>query len=148
MHLLPSTSKYYKRTYRHFFRRRMNQMDRPMIIINFQGVLGDFFKDSGLSAKQDSIMSKQYVASMNPPSNMPMAAMNQEFCQPHMWVRIGTIDGLKYLAKHFQIIVFSRETCNEDMGQISQLNMIQQYLHQNDITIDAIYSSSSQQIGP
>ena len=33
-------------------------MDRPMIVINFQGVLGDFFKDSGLSMKQDNIMSK------------------------------------------------------------------------------------------
>jgi hypothetical protein len=94
----------------------MNQMDRPMIIINFQGVLGDFFKDSGLSMKQDNIMSKQYVASMNPPGNTPMGIYNQEFCQTHMWVRIGTIDGLKYLAKHFQIIIFSRETSYEDLG--------------------------------
>lgn len=58
MHLLPSTAKFYKRTLRHYFRRRMNQMDRPLIVINFQGVLGDFFKDSGLSMKQDNIMSK------------------------------------------------------------------------------------------
>ena len=35
MHLLPSTSKYYKRTYRHFFKRRMNQMERPLIVITF-----------------------------------------------------------------------------------------------------------------
>jgi hypothetical protein len=61
MHMMPSTNKFYKRTYRHYFRRRLNQMDRPIIIINFQGVLGDFFKDHGISMKQDHIMSKQYV---------------------------------------------------------------------------------------
>jgi hypothetical protein len=61
MHLLPSTPKYYKRTYRHYFKRRMNQMERPVIIINFQGVLGDFLKDGGLSTKQDHLMSKAYL---------------------------------------------------------------------------------------
>jgi len=58
MHLLPSTPKYFKRTYRHHFKRRMAQMERPIIIINFQGVLGDFMKDGGLSTKQDHLMSK------------------------------------------------------------------------------------------
>jgi len=36
-------------------------MERPLVIITFQGVLGDFFKDNGVSAKQDAIMSKQYL---------------------------------------------------------------------------------------
>jgi hypothetical protein len=36
-------------------------MERPVIIITFQGVLGDFFKDSGISNKQDAIMSRQYL---------------------------------------------------------------------------------------
>lgn len=94
----------------------MNQMDRPMIVINFQGVLGDFFKDSGLAMKQDNIMSKQYVASITPPTNTPMGTVNAEFCSTNLWARIGTVDGLKYLSKHFQIIVFSRDTSYEDLG--------------------------------
>jgi hypothetical protein len=58
MHLLPSTNKYFKRTCRNFFKRRMNQMERPIIIITFQGVLGDFFNDHGISGKQDHIMAR------------------------------------------------------------------------------------------
>ena len=40
--LMPSTSKTFKRTTRLIFDRRMNFMDRPLIIICFQGCLGDF----------------------------------------------------------------------------------------------------------
>jgi hypothetical protein len=43
-----------------------------------------------------------------------------------MWVRIGTVDGLKYLAKHFQIVIFNRDTCLEDLGgqNFSQVALI------------------------
>jgi len=51
MHLLPSTPQYFKRTYRYYFKRRMNQMEKPLLVINFQGVIGDFFKDNGISTK-------------------------------------------------------------------------------------------------
>jgi len=44
LQMLPSTPKNYKRTKRVLFARRMNLMDRPMLIITFQGVLGDFMK--------------------------------------------------------------------------------------------------------
>lgn len=33
-------------------------MERPLIIIIFQGVIGDFIKDNGISKNQDHIMSK------------------------------------------------------------------------------------------
>ena len=36
-------------------------MERPLLIITFQGVLGDFLKDGGVSTKQDHLMSKQYL---------------------------------------------------------------------------------------
>ena len=29
------------------------------------------------------------------------AGMTEEFHKSNLWVRIGTIDGLKYLSKHF-----------------------------------------------
>ena len=35
----------------------------------------------------------------------------------NLWVRMGTIDGLKYLAKHFQIVIFNRDTDLEDYGK-------------------------------
>lgn len=72
----PQTDKFFKRTYRHFFKRRANKLDHPVIVINFQGILGDFFKDNGISTKQDHIMSKYYLqqqansqANNNHPSN-------------------------------------------------------------------------------
>ena len=71
MHMMPSTTKFYKRTYRHYFRRRFNQMDRPIIIINFQGVLGDFFKDYGISMKQEHIMPRHYIAQLNAQNSGP-----------------------------------------------------------------------------
>ena len=42
--MLPSTPKAFKRTKRYSFARRMSTMDKPIIIITFQGILGDFFK--------------------------------------------------------------------------------------------------------
>ena len=42
--MLPSTNKYYKRTKREYFGRRMLNIDKPLIVIQFQGVLGDFNK--------------------------------------------------------------------------------------------------------
>ena len=44
LQMLPSTPKTYKRTKRVLFARRMNLMDRPVLIITFQGVIGDFMK--------------------------------------------------------------------------------------------------------
>jgi hypothetical protein len=39
--MLPSTPKHFKRTKREHFTRRMSVMDRPVLIITFQGVIGD-----------------------------------------------------------------------------------------------------------
>ena len=50
--MLPSTPKMFKRTKRVLFARRMNYMDRPLIIINFQGVLGDFIKMPAFKMKE------------------------------------------------------------------------------------------------
>lgn len=64
-----------------------------------------------------------------------------------MWVRIGTIDGLRYLQKHFQIVIFNQDTCFEDLGQnFQQIQMISSYLSYNDIAVDAIYGQSQQQL--
>ena len=48
--MLPSTPKIFKLTKRVLFARRMSHMDRPLIILNFQGLLGDFKRDP--SSKQ------------------------------------------------------------------------------------------------
>lgn len=61
----------------------------------------------------------------------------------HMWIRIGTIDGLRYLSKHFQIVIFNRDSDYEELGQpFSQIQMIQSYLHYSDIIVDGIYGQS------
>ena len=140
MHLLPSTNKTFKRTFRHFFRRRMTQMERPVLIITFQGVLGDFFKDSGISNKQDAIMSRQYLQQLSISGNDSNAT--------HLWFRTGSIEGLRYLARHFQIVIFNRDTCFEDHGAYSQIDKIQHFLLSNDIPIDAIYSNQKTTLEP
>jgi hypothetical protein len=53
--MMPSTPKMFKRTKRVIFQRRMNMMDRPLIVITFQGVLGDFFKGLNKQAKEKEI---------------------------------------------------------------------------------------------
>jgi hypothetical protein len=47
--LQPSTDATYKKTYRHFFKRRIGLKNQPLLVIMFQGVLGDFFKENGIS---------------------------------------------------------------------------------------------------
>lgn len=56
--LCPQTPDRFKNTFRHSLRRRTSHLTRPLIIITFQGVLGDFFKGDGISTRQEQIMSK------------------------------------------------------------------------------------------
>ncbi len=46
-------------------------MERPLIIVTFQGVLGDFMKDGGISIYQDHLMSKQYLKETKPTTTGP-----------------------------------------------------------------------------
>ena len=67
-------------------------------------------------------MSKQYLQSAGFKENGVKQAvpLNQEGQQnsngSHLWIRIGAADGLKYLSKHFQIVILNRDTCYEDHG--------------------------------
>jgi hypothetical protein len=45
IHLLPSTNKVYRNTKRIEFSRRMHMMDRPIVIIKFEGIVGHFHKE-------------------------------------------------------------------------------------------------------
>ena len=89
----------------------MIQMERPLIVITFQGILGDFFKDGGVSMKQDQIMTKQYI------KDFENKDKDNDAPNYHMWARLGSIDGLRYLSKHFQIVIFNRDTCIEELGK-------------------------------
>jgi hypothetical protein len=42
--MMASTPEVFKRSKRILFARRMSHMDRPLLVIEFQGVLGDFIK--------------------------------------------------------------------------------------------------------
>jgi len=45
--MLPSTPKVFKKTKRELFARRMVQMDKPLVVVSFQGVIGDFMFEKG-----------------------------------------------------------------------------------------------------
>ena len=79
-------------------------------------MLGDFFKDGGLSQKQDAIMSKQYIQSQS---------LSTSDGNTNLWVRTGSVEGLRYLARHFQIVIFNRDSQYEDLGaNYSQIDKI------------------------
>lgn len=80
--MLPPTPKVFKFSKRELFARRMSMMDRPLVIVNFQGVLGDFQKVAG-------------------------SAIN---------IKSGTVEGLRLLRNHFQLVVFSREQIEDSWG--------------------------------
>ena len=50
--MMPSTPEVFKRTKRIQFARRMTLMDRPLLIIQFQGVLGDFVKKTNQGMRE------------------------------------------------------------------------------------------------
>lgn len=57
-----------------------------------------------------------------------------------LWVRLGTIDGVRYLCRHFQVVVFSKDVKYEDVsGNRQQVETIGAYFHHQDIPIDGIY---------
>ena len=96
--MLPSTPKTYKRTKRVMFARRMNLMDRPIIIISFQGVIGDFIKKPFVQGLKEH----QLAPTMPIPTTSKekkAAAANKE--EEMINLRAGVIDGLKYLSQHF-----------------------------------------------
>ena len=83
----------------------------------FQGVLGDFFKDQGISTRQEHLMTKAYVQ-----------AHSSSDAAVTMWIRMGTVEGVRYLARHFQIVLFSRDVKFEDFGSnVEQVNLIANY---------------------
>ena len=75
--MLPSTPKVYRLTKRELFGRRMSMMDRPLIIVNFQDLLGDFAPDK----LQQSSNNYNSVSEIN--------------------LYPGSLEGLKLLSVHF-----------------------------------------------
>lgn len=97
--MLPSTPKNFKRTKRVLFARRMNLMDRPMLIITFQGVLGDFMKKPVPGLKEHHI-----VPTTVPPPQAEEKRKKKVQKEPEEEVvnlRAGAIDGLRYLSQLF-----------------------------------------------
>ena len=84
--MLPSTSKHYKRTKREYFGRRMSMMDRPLIAITFQGIMGDFIKSSFWTNNSTA------GATANIAQDQVLSNLN---------TRVGLIKGLKFLCSNF-----------------------------------------------
>ena len=98
MQMLPSTPKTFKRTKRVHFARRMSHMDRPLIVINFQGVIGDFIK---LPAFKDKISNK-----LKPQHRLVETTKEEKAVEVELnstWrglnLRLGALEGLKYLSQ-------------------------------------------------
>ena len=100
--MMPSTPEVYKRTKRVLFARRMTLMDRPLLIIEFQGVLGDFVRKPCHGIRD--------MGAKKPERG---ALMEQNLNSNGLMLRTGVVDGLKQLSKLFQIVIFSRETIEE-----------------------------------
>ena len=99
--MLPSTPKTYKRTRRVLFARRMNLMDRPVLIITFQGVLGDFLKKPQPGLKETPI-------TLSAPENQkPLTKQEKKAAttggreEEIINLRAGALEGLKHLSHLF-----------------------------------------------
>ena len=109
--MLPSTPKNYKRTKRVLFARRMNLMDRPMLIITFQGVLGDFMKKPVTGLREHPIVPTALPVPTTAKEKKKAAQKEPE--EDNVNLRAGVIEGLRYLSQLFQLIIFSRETIED-----------------------------------
>ena len=117
-------------------------MDRPLLIIEFQGVLGDFIRKGSLGLRDLNAKKPDKKDTGQDLSNLFGG----------LQIRAGVIDGLKYLSKLFQLVIFSRETIEETWfsrqgGQVpnieSQTQNIKAFLQwYQDIRLDAFYSTT------
>ena len=85
-------------------------MDRPMLVITFQGVLGDFMKKPVPGLKE------HHIVPTAPPPQVEEKKKKKVQKEPEEEVvnlRAGAIDGLRYLSQLFQLIIFSRETVED-----------------------------------
>jgi hypothetical protein len=87
----------------------MANMDRPLLIVTFQGVLGDFQKGGVKDVKAARKFEKA-----------KSCGVDQSEVQQLYWnnlnLRSDTLEGLVYLANCFQIVVFSRESVEDSWG--------------------------------
>lgn len=72
-------------------------MDRPLLIITFQGVIADFMPLN--NKKQEKLSVDQKL-------------LEAELAKNYLGLnlRAGSLEGLRYLSNYFQLVVFSRET--------------------------------------
>ena len=82
IHLLPSTNKVYRNIKRIEFSRRMNMMDKPIVIIKFEGIIGEIHKERIWSEK----------------SNFKLIT------------RGGAVNGLKLFSAYFQVVLFVQKS--------------------------------------
>lgn len=87
LQMLPSTPKVYKRTKRVLFARRMNFMDRPLLIITFQGVLGDFIKRPSCGLKEQTNLVTVSASQTKEKSKQAAAKLDEDL----FFVRAGAL---------------------------------------------------------
>ena len=47
-----------------------------------------------------------------------------------LWIRLGALDGVRYLCRHFQVVLFSKDVKYEDVsGNLQQVETIGAYFH-------------------
>lgn len=73
-----ATPSFYKKTKRYFLSRRKRMLGRPLVVLMFEGVIGEFQRPPKMA------------------HNLPVTLL----------MRPGTLSGLKLLTEHFQVVLF------------------------------------------
>mmetsp|Transcript_33094 Transcript_33094/g.38004 ORF Transcript_33094/g.38004 Transcript_33094/m.38004 type:complete len:544 (-) Transcript_33094:23-1654(-) len=89
IHLLPSTNKVYRNVKRIEFSRRMQMMDRPLVIVSFEGVVGSFHRDRIWSDKN-----------------------------PKLVTRGGAAVGLRLFCTYFQVVIFVQTASKKTAARV------------------------------
>lgn len=89
IHMLPSTNKVYRNTKRIDFNRRMQMMDRPIVIINFEGIIGHFHKEKIWSEKNFKLITRGHAS-----------------------------NGLRMFWNYFQVVVYVRKNLKKNTVKV------------------------------
>ena len=92
-------------------------MDKPVVVLFFEGVIGDIFQQSGGRDLQRNFMAKRAKEGYG------------------MYFRSGAVRGLKQILSLFQTVIFCKS------GSKKKVERVKDWLEKNSITVDALYAS-------
>ena len=98
-------------------------MDKPIVVLFFEGVIGDIFQQTGSKDTQLGLQRSSY-------------ASRRQKEGYGMYFRSGAVKGLRQIASLFQTVVFCKS------GNKKKVERVKEWLIKNNLSVDALYAST------